>query len=319
MIILAHSGTPEIIFQVRNFDVPLMVLISGISFSITSKRNYSYGTYILKRIKRLVFPTWTFLAFYFLYLSQTSEGLPELEDIIHSFTLQGGIGYVWIIRVFLLVSISFPFLKYLNDKIDKDFYFLIILISLLYSFEIIRLLTVNNNSTTHILSDIFLYIIPYSIIGFLGIRIISLSSVTTLKYGFVLLIIFLTMAIYYYHQNNDFIQTQVYKYPPGIYYTSYALFVSLFLWFFVNIFGDRFYNNRIIKKLLFLSKNTMWIYLWHIPFVSIIQTNFIVKSFSLFFIASFLMCLQYYIIKKICEKDFLSDKTKKNLRVIFTG
>ncbi|SFK21637.1 hypothetical protein SAMN04488079_106193 [Methylophaga sulfidovorans] len=32
MIIFAHVGPPSILFQLRNFDVPLMVLISGMSY-----------------------------------------------------------------------------------------------------------------------------------------------------------------------------------------------------------------------------------------------------------------------------------------------
>lgn len=32
MVVLAHVGPPEWLFQLRNFDVLLMVLLSGISF-----------------------------------------------------------------------------------------------------------------------------------------------------------------------------------------------------------------------------------------------------------------------------------------------
>ncbi len=37
MIIFAHVNPPAVLFQLRNFDVPLMVLISGVSFvSVTT-------------------------------------------------------------------------------------------------------------------------------------------------------------------------------------------------------------------------------------------------------------------------------------------
>ncbi len=34
MVVMAHVGAPTLLFQFRNFDVPLMVLLSGISFGL---------------------------------------------------------------------------------------------------------------------------------------------------------------------------------------------------------------------------------------------------------------------------------------------
>ena len=40
-IVLAHSSAPDIVDQLRNFDVPLMVVVSGISFVQFSSKNYN--------------------------------------------------------------------------------------------------------------------------------------------------------------------------------------------------------------------------------------------------------------------------------------
>ena len=61
MIILAHVSPPPFLFQLRNFDVPLMVLLSAISYGLSYKPTETYPMYFWKRIKRLVFPVWLFL------------------------------------------------------------------------------------------------------------------------------------------------------------------------------------------------------------------------------------------------------------------
>ena len=66
-IVLAHVDPPSFILQLRNFDVPLMVLISGSTFYITAnnRRQNTYLSYLIDRIFRLVVPTWIFLLFFF--------------------------------------------------------------------------------------------------------------------------------------------------------------------------------------------------------------------------------------------------------------
>src|ERR1035437_5304545 len=65
LIILAHVLPPEPIFQLRNIDVPLMMLVSGAVFGLSSGANKSYLSYLVSRIRRLVLPTWIFLTIFF--------------------------------------------------------------------------------------------------------------------------------------------------------------------------------------------------------------------------------------------------------------
>ena len=67
MIILAHTVPPKFLAQVRNFDVPLMVFVSAVTFSKFQKKE-TYFSYLYKRLKRLVLPVWVFLTFYFIWL-----------------------------------------------------------------------------------------------------------------------------------------------------------------------------------------------------------------------------------------------------------
>lgn len=68
-IILAHVSPPNIIFQIRNFDVPFMVMISGILFNLTNIEKddkVNIMEYVKKRFVRLVIPVWIFLSILFL-------------------------------------------------------------------------------------------------------------------------------------------------------------------------------------------------------------------------------------------------------------
>ncbi|HID69714.1 MAG TPA: acyltransferase, partial [Desulfobacterales bacterium] len=111
-IILAHMGIPTIIFQARNFDVPLMVLLSGISFSLYSSKSYSsYPSYLYSRFIRLIIPTWIFLVFYNSMIWAGNNDIPSTYNLCLQFSLIGGsdIG-IWIIRIFFSMAIIAPFL-----------------------------------------------------------------------------------------------------------------------------------------------------------------------------------------------------------------
>ena len=63
MIILAHIGlsrSTSLLFQLRSFDVPLMVFTSGLAFS--GRNTGAYLLFIGKRTLRLIVPVYLFVA-----------------------------------------------------------------------------------------------------------------------------------------------------------------------------------------------------------------------------------------------------------------
>lgn len=73
LIILAHVSPPNILFQLRTFDVPMMLFVSGMSYFIAAKKNVSLVPYVISRFKRLVLPAWIFITIFlsaFLFLTQ---------------------------------------------------------------------------------------------------------------------------------------------------------------------------------------------------------------------------------------------------------
>ena len=117
MIILAHSSPGYVIFQLRNFDVPLMVLLSGAVFSLSYKEE-NYFAYVWKRFKRLVLPVWIFLTVYFsaIYITGYQLNTLSYDVMFNTYALLSGIGYVWVIRVFLLMALIAPALYWWNKK-----------------------------------------------------------------------------------------------------------------------------------------------------------------------------------------------------------
>ena len=71
-IIVCHVGPPSVVFNYRNFDVTMLVFASGLSFAVADKDyltdSKTYFRYVVKRLKRLLIPTWLFLIA-FLYCS----------------------------------------------------------------------------------------------------------------------------------------------------------------------------------------------------------------------------------------------------------
>jgi len=66
MFFLAHIGPPAALFQLRSFDVPLMIFVSGLSYS--GRQVVGYASFVRKRLGRLLIPLYFFLTVYFLVM-----------------------------------------------------------------------------------------------------------------------------------------------------------------------------------------------------------------------------------------------------------
>lgn len=310
-IILAHVCTNDLILQLRNFDVPLMVLVSGFlsveSYKRSLNKDSSLMNYYWKRIKRLLFPTWIFLLFFFIFMNifflDGSYGY-GLDKIIRSFLLLDGIGYVWIIRVYLICALLTPLFFYFNSKIKSNSLKFIILVGLYLIYELSVFYHLNESGI--ILGFFISYAIPYGVIYALGMFSKRTSSKRDLYLAAGFLLIFIFSAIILFLQFNGFQLTQGMKYPPRIYYISYALFVSFLL---LAIFKKA--NLKENGLLMFISRSSLWIYLWHILFLKTIPRVFTDLHWSLcYIIIVFLAVVMAYLQNHIL--DLLEEKGIKN-------
>jgi fucose 4-O-acetylase-like acetyltransferase len=323
MIILAHVGPPEVIFQLRNFDVPLMVIVAGLSFRASFK-DRSYFSYLWGRIKRLVFPVWLFLSLYFFvnYLASSFVPMPDLNTVLTSYLLLGGIGYVWIIRVFLLVAIASPFIHSYSLRQSSNVAYLIsiVIAYLLYELLLAYCLPFPDSALFLIFKNIFLYLIPYAIVFSIGVRLPDLKKNELTALILISFSIFMSWVAWYWITMDKFVSTQQYKYPPQCYYLSYALFFSFVMYGVSGKIIEQFNKiNLLLPIIYFIGQNSIWIYLWHIPLLRMIKLPFYLRYPLVFFAATSIAFLQVKIVKKYILPRVHQIDMKKNISAILTG
>ncbi len=289
LVILAHViPHKSILFQLRNFDVPMMVIVSGILFAGMSKKQYSYGQYLRKRIPRLIAPVWLFLSGFFsitwLLSWWQNKSYPfSIGIIIRSFFLTNGINYLWIVKVFVLIAIASPILLQIRNKFSNSKSFLICLAVIYSCYEfLLFLLNVYSSNLEfpefinfiifYLVINLLFYDLPYSCIFGIGLVIknIKPSQIFLLALG--LFGVFVTLGIYYYQQNGFFVPTQRYKLLPQLYYVSYGISMSLFVYLIVDKLYKHLFalfdNSFLTQIIVFISSSSLWIFLWHIVFLN---------------------------------------------------
>lgn len=131
LVILAHVGMPDIIHNIRSFDVVMLVVISAMSFVESGGLKHGYLQYVQKRFKRLILPTWIMLTIFFLLIEAISFFLQgklqySIKTVILSFFLAtGGLPYIWIVRVFFIIAILSPFIERIANLKRQEFVILI--------------------------------------------------------------------------------------------------------------------------------------------------------------------------------------------------
>lgn len=331
MIILAHVGPPPLLQQLRNFDVPLMVLVSAMSFGLAFNANESYVQYVWKRVKRLVFPVWIFLTGYFIALLLFNSDSPDLgkRKIFESYALLGGIGYVWIIRVFVIVALLAPFLYrwYKGNKSDTTLLLVILIGFAAYELLLYFARPYIYGGRKEIVAGVVLYAIPYSLLFLLGLRMPQASQRQNVVLAAAAGVCFCAAAALLWAQTGEPVPTQAFKYPPSVYYLSYAVMISALLWIFSDSLWAGIARVGSLRQLiLFMAQNSIWIYLWHIPFVEtinahpeLIEVNFALKYVVVFSLATLVAAAQVLLVRNVLVPRVGSDRTKKNLRLILTG
>lgn len=302
-IILAHVGPPAWLFQLRNFDVPLMVLVSGAVYGLSGTHK-KYGEYIWGRILRLLAPTWMFLILFFLLSFVMGKGF-STNTIVSSFALLSGIGYVWIIRVFILVAIIAPFFVYLYRKITNKVIYLLVVVAVFVFYTLLHHLYVSSVFLQHItladfiFQNVIFYMLPFGCIAGLGIYLLHATKKSIISLLAIFTGVFAVLGFAY--GPHGFVPTQAYKYPPQLYYLSYALAASLVLYLlsFTTTF-QKIFSTRAMK---FISASSLWIYLWQIFFLFQVKiNNFLFEYIVIVFLSVLVTCGQKYLIRKVCDQ-----------------
>lgn len=311
-VIFAHVNLPDILFQLRAFDVVLLVFISGMTFSINNKRNYF--DYVKRRFHKLLIPTYAFLtilfiASYVVCAISNRDQLFPFKVIFYSYCfLDKGIGYIWIVKVYLIIAFILPLLKKIETYVRNEFLFVIVFCLTISFHSIIKHLIVEHS----LLYDEFIsYIIPYGLVSLLGMKWTLIDSNFKIFYFF----LFLTSLFVGIGLDGEF-KPNCYKFPPDWLYFSYGLFGSIMLYYITNKYS------LLIKKvdkydvIVFVSSNSFYLYLIHI-FV-LYTYNFIIDSvlkvqvFNYYLLKFFVVISLSFIILFLVSKFIINKSQKRN-------
>lgn len=269
-IVLAHVDPPDGLWAARSFDVPLMVLVSGAVFQIGfAGRTIELGAYLRKRAFRLLAPVYAFLLFYFVVSEFLLPGRFHARMIWRTFLLLDGIGYVWIIRVFLFAALTAPFLFAWRRQLSPA-RFLALLGGIYLVHELLwawfdRLPPFNGDDVVEF--TVF-YVLPYSVIFGLGLRWPGMSRFQALATGGICLAIAAAIRVVF---RNTPLATLMHdqKYPPHLLYFWYGLGASHVLYAAAASLPKL--SRRSTLVIQWISASSLWIYLWHIPGLTIAE------------------------------------------------
>lgn len=261
-LFLAHVNAPFWINEIRGFDVPLMVFLSAILAEGSLSRASSSLSYIAKRIKRLVIPTWIFLVFFYLCMASVNQ-LPSIGTVVKSFLFQrdGGIaGYTWIIWIYIICSLLTPVLTKINQKN------LVLFLPIVIAYEMACFYT--NWSENRIMYYTFFTVIPYGLFLLYALNFKKHPDKVNVINSLIIALVHIGYAWFLFKKYTAYVPIGEYKYPARFYYFSYAIpiITCMYLTFKASGFCDRY--NRVIT---FISKNSLWIYLWHIFTLAILK------------------------------------------------
>lgn len=318
LIIIAHSKAPNLINEIRSFDVPLMLFISGLVYS--DKTIKGYKLFYTHRLQRLVLPVWGFISLFLisLYTMQYllhSGHVKSIELYIGTLLMldpEYSIGYTWIIRVFLLIMLITPILINLNKRLQRITSFLLSLFFLIVALSIS--LHISKSIDSYYIKAsydmIFPYLFAYSIPFLMGLHLRNASSKELMVFSALALISIILLLVL-----TPSFNISSYKFPPHPVFITYGVSASIIIWQLRGIWG-RLLQSKMSQPLIFTGQNTIWIYLWHIPFVyflygiefswlknDVFDLHWIIRVLIAFGLSYTIMKIQYYLANRYLKKD----------------
>ncbi|MFZ5940867.1 MAG: acyltransferase family protein [Bacteroidota bacterium] len=266
VIMVAHADPPGWLYQLRNFGTPLLIITSALTHSlIYQRKKLEVKPFLRKRLSRIVFPAWIFLTFFYPFLYFVTRVLHvdypfKFIDILLSYPLYSG--FVWIFKVYFILALITPFSLAYRKKVTHTGVYMLILILAWAFHEASFYFTegIIGKNYRDFFDNVIFVIIPYSVLYLYGFKLGELSKRTVLLISIVSGLVFAGIAFYLIKTEGSFVQTQVYKYPPRLYYIAYSFIAIHIIYLFRHQLTSLF--NR--KAIVWLSSKSLWIYLWHI-------------------------------------------------------
>ena len=269
LVMLAHTEPPEWLFQLRNFGTPLLIVVSALSVAVVFRdKALQPWPFLRRRLVKLTLPAWTFLTIFFgvafAFSIVRGKAFPfSAHDVLTSYTFDSGIGYVWIFKIYVTIALLTPWLLRFKARVrDKSTYFAILIVTYVVYEALVWLLDINVHSARMLaFADNIVVVLPYAILFAYGLQLDELPEGQVMAITLVALLVFLVLACVKFIHEGHFVATQGYKYPPTIYYLSYAVCCLNAIYLVAR---SALIVRLPARPIAWLSSNLLWIYLWHI-------------------------------------------------------
>ena len=305
------SPINNFIWNYLHFVVVAFVFCSGYVLTYFYKNSFpNFSTTLLwykKRILRLLIPFYSYLlihfALFFLF-PQFFSGLDlkkSWDFFFKSVFLTGGVGIGWLPLLFLQLTLLFPiFLLLFKKRI------------LLISYIIFASLTALFFTIQTFPYSYYKYVmwIPWSLILIFSMYAAfnePLKQKLYVKIAVVsgIVFLFLTHVLSFHHKSLSLID---YKYPPSLYYLSYATFMSSLLILLCRTFLSKY----LVSFWNFVSKNSYQLF-----FIHLIVLDFTLSLKKYIFILNYVFLEIIFVIGIALVISFVLEKLKKlNLLIL---
>ena len=275
IIMLAHAGPPAWLDQLRNFGTPLLIIASALTYSAlydSGKLTGSTWRFWSKRSAALLVPVWSYLTVFFalFYVAARIKGVAfpfSVDSVVESYRFARGIGFVWIVKVYLLLALLTPIVLPVVRHCRASLFWPALLV-LYAAYEVLLQVIypqgVIAGSTVKDAHAGQLELVAYAILYVYALRIRTIDQAGRVQW-FCLWALFAGASIVYYWGQDGYsgmVPTQEAKYPPSWYYLAYALMmVHLSCWLIKNCVG---LQTRVSGLITWLSSHSYWLYLHHI-------------------------------------------------------
>ena len=311
-IILVHIQPSPFWSQLRSFDVPMMVFLSAYCFAKEKHGVQDYKVYCIKRFKRLVLPCWIFLTGWFTFVYGILGHPADWKNVLLCYSLMTS-WYLWIIRIFVTMALVAPLVTKRIRSLTKRVYFIMLLSGIIL------------NEILCDLSDNYLYMVAimsfsYFLVFMFGLYIDKLSNKQILTIGGGAVVLFALIAWKLITEEGSFVLVGKYKYPPHLYYLSYAFSCIIILWMVRKQLEVILRKVHLLPLVTYIGSHTLWIYLWHIPLLSLVGMHFIppVRFLIVYVSAILLSYIQTSAVTWLCTR-LPEGRLGKNLKIILIG
>lgn len=254
-----------------------------------------------------------FLLILIISLAMKSKFPYTIKQIIMTFLFLDGIGFTWIISIFIIIALVMPFIIYFEKSITlfkilvPCFYICFALITFIFNYDTLAV-------------KVVLYIGGYLMIAFLGYLLNIRPWLKNYIMFSTIVIYLLCILIIVLFQKNIF-SLSMNKYPPTIYYISYGIMISIILMKILEFLENFLFKRKVSKIIKFMSKRSFDIYFWHIfgLYITIDIKNLWIR-FIVVTISSILCGAIYYLVNEHIFNNYYlyknstknSEKLKKN-------